>query len=72
MYNTMSKAIWHAQRDQWAKAKGFAVIQNDDGYDYVYAGTPLMGDERLLAKYVWLNNKWRRYEWQDGEWVRVK
>ncbi len=73
MYNTQQKAIWNAQHDNWAKAKGgFALIQKDGGFDYVYSGTPLAKGEQLLAKYVWLNNKWWRYEWQNGKWVRVK
>ncbi|GIV86333.1 MAG: hypothetical protein KatS3mg054_0362 [Chloroflexus sp.] len=71
MYTTESKAIWHAQRDQWAKAKGFALVLTKQGtFDYVLGGTPLVNGEQMLARFAFVGNRWRRYEW-NGRWVRV-
>lgn len=72
MYDTINKAIWHAQRDNWAKVKGFAVVRINGKYDYIYTGTPMINGEQMLARYAFIGNRWRRYEWCGRGWTRVK
>jgi len=79
VYRTERGVVTIAKQDKWTELKGFKVLRHKEKgvYDYVYGdhpiwGTPYQGGWEVTASYAYVGGAWRRYEFHDGKWVRVK